>query len=129
MKKHLFLIISFLLMGMALPAPCQAEESLAVAHVVVVWLKEPGNQEQIDKIIATSRGFHKIPGVTSVKAGRAISSERPVVDSSYDVAIIITFANERAMREYDTHPLHKKAVEEVIKPLVEKFIVYDFFEE
>ena len=50
---------------------------------------------------------------------------RPVVDSSFDVAVVVTFEDEAALRAYDAHPTHKQAVEEVLRPLVGKLVIYD----
>jgi hypothetical protein len=93
---------------------------------VLCWLKTPGDEAGRQKIIETSKRFESIPGVVSVTSGRVLPSTRPVVDSSYDVGILITFTDEAALRAYDGHPTHRKAVDEVLKPLVGKFVVYDF---
>jgi Stress responsive A/B Barrel Domain len=107
-------------------ASSPAQPRAAVTHVVLCWLKTPGDDAARRKIIETSRTFESIPGVVSVTCGRALPSTRPVVDSSYDVAILITFTDEAALHAYDRHPTHKKAVDDVLKPLVGKFLVYDF---
>ena len=103
-----------------------AKPQAAVTHVVLCWLKTPGDEAGREKIIETSKTFASIPGVVSVTSGRVLPSTRPVVDSSYDVGILITFTDEAALRAYDGHPTHRKAVDEVLKPLVGKFVVYDF---
>ena len=115
-------------------AGCQAQRApergakpqAAVTHVVLCWLKTPGDEAARQKIIETSKTFESIPGVVSVTSGRVLPSTRPVVDSSYDVGIVVTFTDEDALRAYDGHPTHRKAVDEVLKPLVGKFVVYDF---
>ena len=99
-----------------------------VTHVVLVWLKTPGNAAARTKIIETSKTFATIPGVVRVTSGTALPSTRPVVDSSYDVAVVMTFEDEAALRAYDGHPTHKKAVEEVLRPLAGKILIYDFTE-
>jgi hypothetical protein len=97
-----------------------------VVHVVLVWLKKPGDPAGRDAIIRSSRSLWSIPGVVSVRAGRAIPSDRDVVDSTYDVGILVMFEDEAAMRAYGSHPAHQQLVEEVIKPHVERYRVYDF---
>jgi hypothetical protein len=129
--------IKSLLIGMALvlsllPA-CQQgkdrpESTPNVHHVVVCWLNEPGNKEVRQKVIEVSRGFSEIPGVIDVRTGRVIHSEREIVDSSFDVAIYLSFENEQKLFEYLNHPIHKEAVEKTLKQLVRKVIVYDFIE-
>ena len=59
-------------------------------------------------------------------AGECLPSDRAVVDSSYDVALVISFTNERALKAYTADPAHEKLVEEVVKPNVEKYVVFDF---
>jgi len=97
-------------------------------HVVVCWLKTPGDEAARQQIIDVSRSFDSIPGVVKVAAGRAIPSERPVVDDSFDVAIAIVFRDEAALRAYDAHPAHKQAVEQTLRPLVGKMVIYDFLD-
>ena len=99
-----------------------------VHHLVICWLKEPGDNEARGKLIDASIGFKKIPGVLSVSAGPVLPSKRAIVDSSFDVAIVITFENRQAMDDYREHPVHKKALNEVLRPLVDRIIVYDFIE-
>ena len=99
--------------------------SLGVSHVVICWLKRPGSYEDRQQVLAACRTLSDIPGVTEVTVGTAIPSDRPVVDSSYDIGMVVRFRDEKAMRDYDQHPIHLKAVETTIKPLVERFVVYD----
>jgi hypothetical protein len=128
--KLFFVAIIFVLF--LLPA-CQQGKDIPnstsrVYHVVICWLKDSGNKEARQKIIEASRGFSSIPGVVNVKAGSVIHSEREIVDSSFDVAIYLSFENEQKLNEYLIHPIHKNAVEETLKPLVRKIVVYDFIE-
>ncbi len=128
--KLFFVAIIFVLF--LLPA-CQQGKDIPnstsrVYHVVICWLKDSGNKEARQKIIEASRGFSSIPGVINVKAGSVIHSEREIVDSSFDVAIYLSFENEQKLNEYLIHPIHKNAVEETLKPLVRKIVVYDFIE-
>lgn len=97
-----------------------------VTHVVVCHLKEPGNQDHRYELIRESLELAGIPGVKRVAAGKPLAgSTRPVVDSSYDVLIVMTFKNERALAAYQESPRHKRAVEEVLKPLVDRYVIYD----
>jgi hypothetical protein len=107
------------------PATRPAGEA-KVAHVVVAWLKKPGDATARDAIVHSSASLRSIPGVVEVRAGEVIPSSREVVDSTYDIGILVTFRDEAAMRAYGNHPAHQKVVEEVIKPHVERYRVYDF---
>jgi len=99
-----------------------------IHHVVLCWLKEPAYDEARNKIIAVSKQFKNIPGVLNVSVGRVLPSDRPVVDDSFDVAMVMTFADEKAMNAYINHPEHEKATRDVLLPLVKKILIYDFTE-
>jgi hypothetical protein len=99
-----------------------------VSHVVVCWLKEPGSAAARQQLIDDSRSFTKIPGIVAVSAGEPIPSTRPAVDSSFDVAIVMKFKDEKSLATYGTHPLHLQAIERTLKPLVAKYVIYDFKE-
>ena len=86
-----------------------------VHHVVICWLNKPGNKEASQKIIQASRKFTSIPGVIEVRAGSVIHSEREIVDSSFDIAIYLSFENAQKLQEYLVHPVHKNAVKEILK--------------
>lgn len=97
-----------------------------MTHTVVFWLKDHGNAAQRAKIIETSEGFRKIPGVLSVSAGPCVPSARAIVDSSFDVAVTLTFAGQAELKAYLEHRLHKAAAVNVLKPLVRKITVFDY---
>jgi len=98
-------------------------------HVVVMWLKTPGNEQDRQTIITRARSFvGQIPGLVSVNAGVVKPSTRPVVDSTYDVGLVMIFDSEEALNSYGGHPVHQAAVREVITPLVDHYRVYDFID-
>ena len=72
----------------------------AIAHVVVMWLTDRGDEFAKQEIISAGQKLEHIPGVTSVVAGRVLSSDRPKVDGSYDLTFIMTFSDESALRHF-----------------------------
>jgi len=110
---------------LALGTPGQAAAD-AIEHIVIVWLQDPGNAAHRARIISESQVLRKIQGVTQLRAGGMLPSQRAIVDSSFDVALIVTLRDVEAMAGYLSHPLHVKLVEETLKPLVKKIQVYDF---
>jgi hypothetical protein len=95
-------------------------------HVVLCWLNEPGNEIHRKQIIEITKTFHKIPGVLDAQAGEVVMSDRDIVDDSYDVGILIVTKNENELQKYLDHPIHQKAKKDVLVPLVDKILVYDF---
>ncbi len=122
-----FLILALLVFSSCATTIEKAVDKARVYHVVLCWLKEPGNAEGRQQIIEVSKTFKAIPGVIGVKAGASIPSDRTIVDS-FDVGILLTFADQKAMQTYLDHPDHKQTVQNVLKPLVSKIVVYDFTE-
>jgi len=114
-----------LLAALSLSA-CQTPPQPGLTHVVVFWLKEPGNAAHRAKLIEVTESFRSIPGVQSVHAGPCLPSERPIVDSSFDVAVSLTFASRADLQRYLDHPQHKAATVSTLKPIVKKITVYDF---
>ena len=53
-----------------------------ITHIVLMWLKQPGDAAAIEKILKTSREFANIPGVVSIRAGRALPSVIAIVRST-----------------------------------------------
>ena len=97
-------------------------------HVVLCWLKEPRNEVHRQKIIEVTKSFRDIPVVLNVQAGQVIMSDREIVDDSFDVGILIVTKNQEDLQKYLDHPIHQQAKKEVLLPLVERILVYDFMD-
>ncbi len=126
--SHAGRVLATLLLTTALLA-CAGPDKLPVRtleHVVVVWLKEPGNATHRQTVLDASEVLRTIPGVRSLRSGTVIASERAIVDSSFDVALLVSFTDRADMDAYLVHPLHVQLVNETLKPLVAKIRVFDF---
>lgn len=97
-------------------------------HVVLVWMKDPGNAQHRAELIEAAYGLQVIPGIVHAYAGAALQSTRPEVDDSFDVALVFVFQDAAALEAYQTDPRHVKAVTEVLAPRAARFLVYDFVE-
>ena len=122
------LLVTLLVLTVGCVSDHQSEREQALSHIVLCWLKEPGNAKHRNQIIEVSKSFQKIPGVLEVRAGQVVSSEREIVDDSFDVAILVIVPDQKRLTEYLQHPIHKKAKKDDLIPLVDKIIVYDFKE-
>ncbi|MBI2992693.1 MAG: Dabb family protein [Gammaproteobacteria bacterium] len=96
-----------------------------VEHVVLCWLNKPGDTEAARALIRVSKELRDIPGVQNLVAGPPLASERPVVDDSFDVGVVMRFADAAALEEYLNHPEHVRRVNETLRPLCGRIQIYD----
>lgn len=108
-----------------LETPKGANEA-TIVHVVLVWLKEPGNAEHRQQIIDGADKLRAIPGLLSLEAGEVIESDRPVVEDSYDVALMMRFASVEDMQVYLAHLDHINTVKTEFVPIMNRYRVMDF---
>ena len=123
-----WLVLSLVIWGLGCASNRASHNATApVSHVVVCWLKSPGDAAARRELIEASHAFQgKIPGLIQIYTGEPLPSTRPVVDTSYDVAVTMVFRDEAALRNYEKSPTHQKAVKETLQPLVAKLVIYDF---
>ena len=96
------------------------------SHVVIFWA-DPTNPKAADALVAGAEKFLKpIPGLLKFHVGRMVSSPRPVVEQSYQVALNLIFSDKKSQDDYQVHPLHIEFVEKAFKPNCVKCVVYDF---
>lgn len=92
---------------------------------MLVWLKDPADASARQRLSDAAESFRDIPGVRQVTVGRSVASQRPGVDASFDLGFVMHFDDESALRAYQDHPVHLRAVSEVLRPLVREVKVYD----
>jgi len=96
------------------------------SHVVIFWT-DPKKPQAADTLLAGAQTYLKQPpGILHFHVGRMVSSHRPVVDQSYQVALNIVFKDKQTQDNYQNHPAHLEFVEKVFKPNCVKVVVYDF---
>lgn len=118
--------LSFLSSCTSCPFGCETTPKGKVEHVVLVWLKKPGDAAERAKVISSAKMFQaEIQEIQHLSVGNALPSDRPVVDDSFDVGIVMRFANPADLATYEKHPVHVKAVKEVLQPIAKKLLVYD----
>ena len=105
-----------------------ASEKKQIIHHVFFWLKNPGSDEDRNKLINGIRSLQKIDVVKKLLVGLPASTEkREVVDNSYHVSELMFFNSLADQQTYQDHPLHKKFVADC-SDLWEKVVVYDMQE-
>ena len=121
-------LVVFVFLALAGCSSIEPAHDHALHHVVLCWPKEPGNDQTRQEIVEVSKSFRDIPGVLDVRVGRVIPSDQKIVDDSFDVAILIIVPDRKRLAEYLQHPVHQKAKSEILLPLVDRIVVYDFKE-
>jgi len=123
MNRYLAFVLSLLLVSCTC---CQTTPKGKVEHIVLVWLKRPGNAADRATLIACARKFQaEIKEIQHLSVGTAVASERPIVDDTFDVGFVMRFASKADMDAYEKHPVHQKAVKETLLPIAKKVQVYD----
>jgi hypothetical protein len=110
-----------------LPANASTDSNIKnrISHHVFFWLKNPDSKEDLQKLIAGVKSLGKIEVVKELVVGVPAKTEkREVVDQSYAVSELMFFDSVEDQAVYQSHPIHKKFVEEC-SPLMAKVVVYD----
>jgi hypothetical protein len=106
-----------------------AVPSGTVTHVVIMYLNDRGDLTARSEVMKAANTLRPIKGVQSMWAGRMITSDRPVVDQNYDVALVATFGDVEALQRYLNDPTHLRVKQQVLDRYVRKYVVYDFVSE
>ncbi len=96
------------------------------SHVVIFWTKPEIPQATEELLAGAEKYLRPIPGVLTFHVGKMVTSPRPVVEQSYQVALNLIFSNKHAQDDYQVHPLHVEFVEKVFKPCCARAVIYDF---
>ena len=93
-------------------------------HHVYFWLKDTGNLEDRDMLVAGLLKLSKASTIRQFHIGKPANTSREVIDSSYAVSWMLIFDNDADQAIYQTDPVHLKFIEEC-SHLWSKVLVYD----
>ena len=93
-------------------------------HHVYFWLKNTGNGEDLNKLVAGLKKLSAVKTIRQYQIGKPAATSREVIDGSYAVSWLVLFNNKADQDSYQVDPIHLKFVEEC-SPLWQKVIVYD----
>jgi len=100
--------------------------------MVVIWLKQPGDAQLRNQYIQASKPLAKLPGVLAYDVGTPATIQRAhaskALDDSYDVAVSAVYESPEAFAAFLQDPEYQRIAKEVLRPLVDKYKVYDFVE-
>ena len=110
-------------------AQAAAPRSGYVTHVMLFWLKRPGNMDDQNFLLRALRTLRRARGVTEVRVGRALSVDRPGLEQSFDLGVVMTFRDREALEKFQRDQQRDQAIDAMLRPLVRQYTVYNFVNE
>lgn len=104
--------------------PGSPEMKNVFIHHVYFWLKNPGNSEDLNKLVAGLKKLSVVKTIQQFHIGKPAPTQRDVIDSSYAVSWFTSFKSKADQDSYQSDPIHLKFVEEC-SSLWQKVVVYD----
>jgi len=77
-------------------------------HSVYFWLKPTLTSDEKNQIIAGLRSLTTISSVRQSFIGTPASTDRPVIDRSYQYSLILHFDDKAGHDSYQTHAVHEQ---------------------
>ncbi len=94
-------------------------------HVVFFWLKKDSIKSNSEEFILNLQKFiSQVSVIKSSHIGKPATTDRPVIDKSYDFCLIVSFANKTDHDIYQTHETHLEFIKTSEK-LWDRVLVYD----
>ena len=97
-----------------------------IEHLVFVWFNRPGSKASRTALLRATEELSKATGfIESVRYGGPVPSQRPTVDDTFDLALLMRFKDRRTLAKFEKSPVHEQAIREVLRPLARKVLIYD----
>jgi hypothetical protein len=110
-------------------APAANARSGQVTHVMLFWLKRPGNVDDQNVLLRGLRTLRRFRGVNDVRVGRPLPRDRPGLEQSFDLAVVVIFRDREALEKFEHDPRRGGALDAMLQSLVRRYIVYNFANE
>ncbi len=107
------------------PQPAQAKTG-EVTHVVLFWLKRPGNVADQNVIMRASKTLRRVRGLKELRVGRALPVARRGIEPPYDVGLVMVFKDNEALAAFVNGPRHFRLLQAVSDQLLRRREVYNF---
>lgn len=94
-------------------------------HCVFFWLKDGMTADDKGEFERKLRVLTTIPSVVHGTVGTPASTDRPVIDRSYDWGLMVAFKDLAGHDAYQVHPIHDAFRNDCGK-FFAKVVIYDF---
>src|SRR5213082_3423971 len=110
-------------------AQAAAARSGQVTHVMLFWLKRPGNVDDQNFLRRALRSLRRVRGVNDVRVGRSLPVARPGLEQSFDLGVVMIFRDREALEKFERDQRREQAIDAMLRPLVRQYTVYNFANE
>src|SRR5438874_12610985 len=110
-------------------AQAVATRSGQVTHVMLFWLKRPGNVDDQNFLRRALRTLRRARGVNDMRVGRPLPGDRSSVEESFDLGVVIIFRDREALEKFERDQQRDQALDAMLRPLVRRYTVYNFVNE
>ena len=93
-------------------------------HSVYFWLKPSLPAGETEQFRRGLESLKDVPALRALYVGTPMPGTRPVVDASYNFALVTVFDDPTGHDAYQVHPLHKAFLER-FRADWERILVYD----
>lgn len=93
-------------------------------HAVYFWLRPDLTDEQRAQFHDGVRSLTSIETVQHAYWGAPAPTDRPIIERSYSVGLVLVFADQAAHDQYQIHPIHDQFREQC-SSLWHKVLIYD----
>jgi hypothetical protein len=93
-------------------------------HHVYFWLTNPDSEADRKQLVSALQALSKVPEIRQHYIGVPATTNRDVIERSYQVSWLLFFDNLEDEEVYQKHPVHLQFVEKN-KHLWKKVVVYD----
>ncbi len=93
-------------------------------HHVFFWLKNKTTDTNKEDLLAGLQSLAAIKPKIMIHIGVKASTNRPVIDTSYDFSLLLIFNNLEEQESYQVHQIHQEFVKNC-QHLWEKVTIYD----
>ncbi len=110
-------------------AQAAAARSGQVTHVMLFWLKRPGNVDDQNLLLRALRTLRRVRGVNDVRVGKSLPVARPGLEQSFDLGVVMTFRDRETLEKFERDQRREQAIDAMLRPLVRQYTVYNFVNE
>jgi len=100
-----------------------------VTHVMLSWLKRPGNVDDRNVLMRGLRTLRRVRGVNDVRVGRPLPVDRSSLEQSFDLGVVGIFRDRETLEKFERDPRRREALDAMLQPLVRRYSGYNFANE